>query len=568
MKCSLFVHSFLLLVVCTAAFVARPAAATPTTTTHRSVEWSVTSARDRADPFAEVELDAIVRDATGRVLRLPGYWAGGRTWRFRFSSATPGAFRYETVCSDATDSGLHAQAGTITVTAAADEKNPLLQHGPLRLSDDRRHFAHADGTPFFWLADSWWFGMTSRLRFPGEFRTLLDDRVAKGFSAIQFAIAFPCDIAPFDPRGANEAGHAWTADFGSINPAYFDLTDQRVRAIVDAGLVPNIVGAWGYYLPFMGVEKMKRHWRYLVARYGAWPVVWTVAGESTLVYYDFKAGSPEQAAARTAQVQGWSEVAKHLRATDPFHRLVTVHPGPNSGMMRPLTDMASLDFVFLQPGHSDWETLPVALEHLARARREFPDRPSLMGEVCFEGMHGGGSGPKIQRFLFWSTVLSGAPGFSYGTDTTWQFNRRDEPFGPSPHGMAWGNIPWEEGYQWAGSTHVGLGRKILADIEWWRLEPHREWITPNANPADLMKPYCAGIPGRLRVVFLPKGQARWTQPFTMRGLEKDVRYTARYVDPITGRSEQPVAVEPDNNGEWRLTYPPILQDWVLIMEAK
>ncbi len=561
-------HLLLVFVACVSAFASRAAAATLTTTTHRAVEWSVTSARDRADPFAEVELDAIVRDTAGRELRLPGYWAGGRTWRFRFSSGTPGNFRYATVCSDATDSGLHAQAGTITVTTAPDEKNILLRHGPLRLSDDRRHFAHADSTPFFWLADSWWFGMTSRLRFPGEFRTLLDDRVAKGFSAIQFAIAFPCDIAPFDPRGANEAGHAWTADFGTIDPAYFDLTDQRVRAIVDAGLVPNIVGAWGYYLPRMGVEKMKRHWRYVIARYGAWPVVWTVAGESTLVYYDFKAGSPEQTAARTAQVQGWSEVAKHLRATDPFHRLVTVHPGPNSGMMRPLTDMASLDFIFLQPGHSDWETLPHALDHLARARREFPDRPSLMGEVCFEGMHGGGSGPKIQRFLFWSTVLSGAPGFSYGTDTTWQFNRRDEPFGPSPHGMAWGNIPWEEGYQWAGSTHVGLGRKILADIEWWRLEPHREWITPNATPADLMKPFCAGIPGRLRVVFLPKGQARWVQPFTMRGLEKGVRYTARYVDPITGRSEQPVAVEPDSNGEWRLTYPPILQDWVLIMEAK
>jgi hypothetical protein len=560
--------SFFVLVAYALAFVGRAAYPALATTTHRAVEWSVTSARDRADPFAEVALDAIVRDAAGRELRLPGYWAGGRTWRFRFSSATPGEFRYETVCSEPTDSGLHAQTGAINVTAAPDEKNFLLRHGPLRLSDDRRHFAHADGTPFFWLADQWWFGMSSRLRFPDEFNLLVRDRVEKGFSVIGFAIAFPCDIAPFDPRGANEAGHAWTADFGTINPAYFDLTDQRVRAIIDAGLVPNIVGPWGYYLSFMGVEKMKRHWRYLIARYGAWPVVWTVAGESTLVYYDFKAGSPEQAAARAAQVQGWSEVAKHLRATDPFHRLITVHPGPDSGRFQPITDMSRLDFIFLQPGHSDWETLPVALEHLARARREFPDRPSLMGEVNFEGMHGGGSGPKIQRFLFWSTVLSGAPGFSYGTDTTWQFNRRDEPFGPSPHGMAWGNLPWEEGYRWAGSTHVGLGRKILADVEWWNLQPHREWITPAATPADLMKPYCAGIPGRLRVVFLPKGQARWVQPFTMHGLEKGVRYTARYVDPITGHSEKPVAVEPDVNGEWRLTYPPILQDWVLIMEAK
>lgn len=538
------------------------------TTVNQVVEWSVTSAHERNDPFNEVVLDAMVRDANGRVLRLPGYWAGGRTWRFRFAATAPGAYHYETACSDEADAGLHAQGGVITVERAGPDANLLQRHGPLRLNEDHRHFAHGDGTPFFWLADSWWFGMTSRLHFPGEFQTLLADRVAKGFSVIQFAIAFPCDIAPFDPRGANEAGHAWTERFGTINPAYFDHTDARVRAIVEAGLVPNVVGAWGYYLPRMGVEKMKRHWRYLIARYGAWPVVWTLAGESTLVYYDFKGGTPEATAAREAQVNGWTEVARHVRQVDPFHRLLTVHPGPNSGRMQPLADMSLLDFILLQPGHSDWETLPVALDHLARARRAFPGRPSLMGEVCFEGMHGGGSGPKIQRYLFWSTVLSGAPGFSYGTDTTWQFNRRGDPFGPSPHGMAWGNTPWEEGFQWAGSAQVGVGRKILAAVEWWKLAPHPEWIAPAATPTDFMKPFCAAIPGRVRVVFLPKGQPRWSEPVKLRGLESGVRYAARYVDPITGRAESPVDVRPNAAGEWPLPFPPILQDWVLIVEAK
>jgi len=30
---------------------------------------------------------------------------------------------------------------------------------------------------------------------------------------------------------------------------------------------------------------MKRHWRYLVARWGAYPVVWCLAGEGTMPYY-------------------------------------------------------------------------------------------------------------------------------------------------------------------------------------------------------------------------------------------------------------------------------------------
>ena len=82
-----------------------------------------------------------------------------------------------------------------------------------------------------------------------------------------------------------------------------------------------------------------------------------------------------------------------------------------------------------------------------------------------------------------------------------------------------------------------------------------------------MKPFCAGIPRELRVLFLPKGQARWNAPFTLRALEPGVRYTARYVDPITGRAEPPVAVEPDAAGNWPLAYPPVLQDWVLILQA-
>ena len=35
----------------------------------------------------------------------------------------------------------------------------------------------------------------------------------------------------------------------------------------------------------MGEEMMKAHWRYLIARYGAWPVVWCAAGEANLPWY-------------------------------------------------------------------------------------------------------------------------------------------------------------------------------------------------------------------------------------------------------------------------------------------
>ena len=66
-------------------------------------------------------------------------------------------------------------------------------------------------------------------------------------------------------------------------PKYFDYADRRIKHLVDAGIVPAIVGAWGRgdcnSMQAFGVVGLKRHWRYLVARYGAYPVVWILAGE-------------------------------------------------------------------------------------------------------------------------------------------------------------------------------------------------------------------------------------------------------------------------------------------------
>jgi hypothetical protein len=70
----------------------------------------------------------------------------------------------------------------------------------------------------------------------------------------------------FDPRGANEAGYAWEPEYARINPAYFDQADVRMAALVQAGLVPCIVGSWGYYLPLMGQRKIRQHWRYMSAQ--------------------------------------------------------------------------------------------------------------------------------------------------------------------------------------------------------------------------------------------------------------------------------------------------------------
>lgn len=523
-------------------------------------QWSLQSESVHPSPSL-VKLDAIITGDEGRVLRLPGFWAGGREWRFRFSSSQVGDYSFKTICSDTRDKGLHGRTGSIRVVQYGGD-NPLNKHGPVRLSPSGKYFEHADGKPFFWLADSWWHGMTTRLNWPGGFQTLTRDRKDKGFSVIQFAIAFPCDIEPLDHRGANEAGHAWTEDFESINPEYFELVDLRVEWLARQGMVPNIVGMWGYYLPFMGVDKVKQHWRYLVARYGAYPVTWTICGESTLTWYLLEDKAEQEA--RQLQKQGWSEVANYVATIDPFSRLRTVHPGPASGRLEPLADMSEIDIIMLQPGHRD-SSIATALEHRLQAEKRYPDKPIMIGEACFEGM-GGECKEKIQRILFWGSVLSGAPGHSYGVDAIWQFNTERQLFGKSPSGHVWGNTPWEVAYRWPGSKHVGIGREILEDFQWQRFEPQPAGISPRANPQHPREAFAAGIEDDVRMIYLPGGVAPWNRKYIAKELDPAVVYSATYIDPLTGKRYPSVDVKPDRGGNWRLPAAPILQDWVLVIE--
>lgn len=233
-------------------------------------EWSFHSNKKYQDSFNEVEFSVIFTRPDGEEKVVPGFWSGGNNWRVRHASPLVGEHSYRTICSDTSDSGLHGKGGEFEI-GHYKGANPLFQHGRLEVTPDKRHLQHRDSTPFFWLADTWWMGLCKRLSWPGDFQRLTADRVGKGFTVIQIVAGLYPDMPPFDERGANEAGYPWESDYQRINPAYFDMADLRIEWLVRSGLVPCIVGCWGYFLEFMGVESMKKHWRYLVQWRGRHP---------------------------------------------------------------------------------------------------------------------------------------------------------------------------------------------------------------------------------------------------------------------------------------------------------
>ena len=449
---------------------------------NRLVEFTFTSEKVYNDPFNEMELAAVFRTPQGRELRVPAFWAGGRVWKVRYSSAAIGRHTFRTECSDTANGKLHGATGLVEVVPYQGD-NPLYRHGPIRVAADHRHFAHADGTPFFWLGDTWWMGLCRRLHWPQDFQTLAADRKQKGFNVVQIVAGLYPDMPAFDPRGANEAGFPWEKDYARIRPEYFDQADRRLQYLADEGFVPCIVGAWGYHLPWLGIERMKKHWRYLVARYGALPVVWCAAGEGTMPFY--RSQKPNEDAA--FQKQGWTAVIRSIRSTDPFGRIITIHP---SGSARDtVTDPAVLDFDMHQTGHGP-ESIAAGMARQIQASYDVqPAMPVIAGESSYDGLDlrewgGGVLSSAASRQMFWTGLMhNGAAGGTYGANGIWQVNRRDAPYGPSPHGRSWGSIPWDESMKRAGSTQVALAKKLLMQYEWWRFVPHAEWAAFADAPA-------------------------------------------------------------------------------------
>lgn len=518
-------------------------------------EWAWASGRGYDDPFNQVDVDAVVTLPSGGEERVPGFWSGESTWRVRYAPPGPGTYKVRSVCNDAKNRDLHDQQLSLHVEPYSGA-HAHYNHGPLKIGADGRHFAHADGTPFFWLGDTWWMGLCKRLPWPDGFETLTADRVRKGFTMVQIVAGLYPDMEPFDERGANEAGYPWERDFARINPAYFDEADVRIQHLADHGLAACIVGFWGYFIPRMGMEKVKKHWRYLVARWSAYPVVWCLAGEGTMPYYLSK--TKEQDA--EIQKHGLTELARYVRSIDPHHHPITIHP--SSAARACVDDPSVIDFDMLQTGHSDRASVPNTIETVNRELASSPRMPVLIGEVCYEGIQEA-SRQEVQRFMFWSALLSGTGGHTYGANGIWQVNTREKPYGLSPHGHSWGGPVWDIAAALPGSGQLGMAKALLMRYSWWKLEPRPELIEPRWSKEDYWKPFAAQIPSEAVISFMPASYSGATLHNLQAG-----SYHAFFFNPADGSETEIGNIAPDGNGSWKIAEVPIFQDWVVVLEGR
>jgi len=234
----------------------------------------------------------------------------------------------------------------------ASPVSPLARHGAIRVAATGRYLEHADGTPFLWLGDTWWFGFVDRIS-DEEFAALAQRRRDEGFTVIQIVAGIYPEANFPDPLGARRGATTpgcQTSRRSTLSGGNW-LT-RRIATLLDTGLVPCIVGAWSYHLEALGDERMALHWREIIARWASHPVVFCVAGEAGLPPYDV-VFTPAAPARMQALLDRWAALARGIRALDPYRRPLTVHPCPafhHWSSSDVFSDAAIVDLQLLQTG--------------------------------------------------------------------------------------------------------------------------------------------------------------------------------------------------------------------------
>lgn len=438
---------------------------------------------DRSAPLAQATFTGTAGAARGTRMAVPIFWDGGTTWRIRFAPPAAGDWTWVTASPDP---GLDAATGEIRVAewTEAEKQANSARRGFIRVSQKGpragRYFEYADGTPFLWVGDTWW-NWSKRGIALSSFQKLADDRAAKGFTV----------------------GQLFFAGNGGLLDRTFDAPNlEQIRRVEEMIAYANRKGITAWIHPWWSRERlneriseaqMRRWWRYVMARLGAYNVIWVLAGEYNMNNYG-GFGLPF-----------WKDLGTLVKHEDPYGRIVGVHPTPpgwSGGAEAPQWSTGEvlhgepwLDYNQSQVGHGRWRNEMIPLVIAADYARQ-PAKPTVVTEPWYEFVEGNPSGMEI-RYGAWSAMLSGAAGHSYGGGHVWWAHVPESPTSQGP----W---PLERSFatntlDYAGARSMSFLAKFLGTLPWWGLEPHPELVS------EYPAPLCGAVPGSQYVLYLRYG---------------------------------------------------------------
>ena len=123
-----------------------------------------------------------------------------------------------------------------------------MNHGKLKISQNRRFLEFDDGTPFFYLGDTAW-ELFHRLN-KAETEEFLENRRAKGFTVVQ-AVAL-AELDGLNTPNAEGERPLLNNDPMKPNEAYFAHIDWVLRKALEKGIFIGLLPTWG--------DKVDKQW--------------------------------------------------------------------------------------------------------------------------------------------------------------------------------------------------------------------------------------------------------------------------------------------------------------------
>ncbi len=541
----------LMLVLWTTLLLVCPLAAQENGTQWQVAEWTFTSATTYERSYEDVVLTCSFAGPEGRNLDVEGFYDGGNVWKVRFCPDRPGTWRWKTTCNRPDDT-LNGKQGTIEISAASTKGNPLHEHGGiLKVAENRRQLTYSDGTPFFWLGDTWWFCPGDKVPLKGStnpkidsmFKTLIAKRKEQGFTVVQWA-----GMGSFGYHGG-PTQFMKVPQGGKFDHEYWRQFDRYVEIANDAGIVPVIGFGFHVGLDKQPLDELKFLWRYVVARYGASSISWLICGE-----YNSTGGDSAN------RIKKVLELGAFIKERDPYKRAMSVHPWYFGGDTKDSWNLDWYDFVLWQGGHVGHGSVPPTAKYEESAKL---GKPYIQSETQYEGIYGGKpnevTADDVRRSA-WNAMQSGCCGFTYGANGLWYptQNADDKTFAGD-----WGTAtPWWDAMNYPGPDRLHRMKEFYEKRDWFRFRPAPKSLILEGNYSDATRPLLQVDDRHGMILYCPEGSGR-ERPIAVD--TENGRYEVRWFNPRTG--EETAAGTVDATGK-RLTVPsrPDGLDWVLTLK--
>ncbi len=565
-------------------------------------ELTFNSEKQYADPFNDVDVDLLLW-GNGRLYTIPGFWDGNSTWKIRFVCPSEGEWYYKTICTDTENTALHERTGKIECSAYSGDYD-IYKYGFVTTNTGKKYLTYDNGTPFFYLGDTHWSLGDETVDMV---KIISEHRSAQGFTVFQS-----------EPIGATfDMANGITQD----DISGFEVYDEKFKIIADNGLVHAnaqfffpysmevLIGNFGghsdkivsdgmYEISDEAKEYLEKISRYWVARYGAYPVIWTLGQEVDNDFYWNETTHPKWNYINNP----YKLVAEYIAKYDCYDHPLTAHQ-ENSGATAAygngdgatdnckvyfkgavsscFRDVASHNLYATQWTPSKTEQSDFGREKDYWYNSQGKPVINYEGQYCYLWTKNFGA-----RMQGWVSYLNGMYGYGWGGHDTWSYLNIYDEENDSSDGVDTitseekKSATWEDALEYSSSYQVGYMRKFFEKTEWYNLIPRFDNKTYFVPATNVYYTYASNADNTEIVIYFysftdetvaEKTNTKFYGGFktgTIGNLSPEETYTYQWFNPVTGEYSDSGEFTASSLGTYYIGEKPCDSDMVILISKK